>query len=353
MPIDNVLWRARVGSFNAFKFEAQGSSKFNDPLSFLKILLLFMNYIFSRLIYHTFYISVRYSINLLDIIGVEVLALLYIKILLYCCGDIELNPGPKQSSLTFCHWNLNGIAAHDFIKISLLQGYITNRNFDIICSSETFLNSTIDSEDNRLKIEGYNLIRSDDPSGSKKGGVCIYYKEHIPLIKRDDLCSLSNCLVTEIRLENEKCLLTCLYRSPSQNQQEFENFCSNFDVLMDQINNELPNCSVITGDFNARCSKWWNEDITNSIGREIDTLTLAGGYKQIINQPTHIVNNLLSCIDLIFCNNMNLISNFGVDFSIFEKCHHNIIFGKINIRIPLPPSYIREVWDSPSSKLYS
>ena len=239
MPIDNVLWRARVGSYNAFKFEAQGSSKFNDPLSVLKILLLFMNYIFSRLIYHTFYISVRYSINLLDIIGVEVLALLYIKILLYCCGDIELNPGPKQSSLTFCHWNLNGIAAHDFIKISLLQGYITNRNFDIICLSETFLNSTIDSEDNRLKIEGYNLIRSDDPSGSKKGGVCIYYKEHIPLIKRDDLCSLSNCLVT------------VLYRSPSQNQQEFEKFCSNFDVLMDQINNELRNCSVIIGDFNA------------------------------------------------------------------------------------------------------
>ena len=146
---------------------------------------------------------------------------------------------------------------------------------------------------------------------------------HIPLIKRDDLCSLSNSLVTEIRLENEKCFLTCLYRSPSKNQQEFENFCSNFEVLMDQINNELPNCSVITGDFNARCSKWWNEDITNSIGREIDTLTLAGGYKQIINQPTHIVNNSLSCIDLIFCNNMNLISNFGVDFSIFEKCHHN------------------------------
>ena len=79
---------------------------------------------------------------------------------------------------------------------------------------------------------------------------------------------------------------------------------------MDQINNELPNCSDVTGDFNARCSKWWNEDITN-----------------------------------LFCNNMNLISNFGVDFSIFEKCHHNIIFGKINIRIPLPPSYIREVWD--------
>ena len=78
------------------------------------------------------------------------------------------------------------------------------------CLSETFLNSSLDRDDDRLKIEGYNLIGLDDPSGLKKGGVCIYYKEHIPLIRRDDLCSLRNCLVAEIRLENEK----CFYRSP-------------------------------------------------------------------------------------------------------------------------------------------
>ena len=82
------------------------------------------------------------------------------KALLNCCGDIEIIPGPKQSSLTFCHWNLNGIAAHDFIKISLLHGYITDCNFDIICLSETFLNSSLDRDDDRLKIEDYNLIRS-------------------------------------------------------------------------------------------------------------------------------------------------------------------------------------------------
>ena len=53
----------------------------------------------------------------------------------------------------------------------------------------------------------------------------------------------------------------------------------------------------------------------------------------------------MSCIDLIFCTNKNVICNFGVDVSIFDKCHHNIIFGKINIRVPLPPIYVREVWD--------
>ena len=53
----------------------------------------------------------------------------------------------------------------------------------------------------------------------------------------------------------------------------------------------------------------------------------------------------MSCIDLIFCTNKKIISNHGVDVTIFDKCHHNIIYGEINIRVLLPPVYIREVWD--------
>ena len=53
----------------------------------------------------------------------------------------------------------------------------------------------------------------------------------------------------------------------------------------------------------------------------------------------------MSWIDLKFCTNTNVISKHGIDVSIFEKCHHNIIFGKIDIRVPHPPPYVREVWD--------
>ena len=53
----------------------------------------------------------------------------------------------------------------------------------------------------------------------------------------------------------------------------------------------------------------------------------------------------MSCIELIFCLNQRVISNHGVDVSILDKCHHNIIYSKINIRVPLPPAYVREVWD--------
>ena len=35
--------------------------------------------------------------------------------------------------LKFCHWNLNGLAAHKFIKLSLIEGYININSIDIIC----------------------------------------------------------------------------------------------------------------------------------------------------------------------------------------------------------------------------
>ena len=53
----------------------------------------------------------------------------------------------------------------------------------------------------------------------------------------------------------------------------------------------------------------------------------------------------MSCIDLIFCTNQNVISKHRVDVLIFDKCHNNIIYGKINIRVPLPTIYVHEVWN--------
>ena len=153
---------------------------------------------------------------------------------LLCRCNIETNLGLKYSSSTFYHWNLNGLTAHDSIKISLFQAYILQHNYDIICLSEAFLNSSIESNDNSISIDGYNLIISDHPSDSKRGVVCIYYKEHSPLIKQDDICTLGNCSVTEIRSEGETYFLNCIYRSPNQSNDKFENFCVNFNLLLDK-----------------------------------------------------------------------------------------------------------------------
>ena len=61
-------------------------------------------------------------------------------------GDIEKNPEPKANScqsFSICHWNLNSISMHNFLKLSLLQAYITVHEFDVICLSETYLDSSI------------------------------------------------------------------------------------------------------------------------------------------------------------------------------------------------------------------
>ena len=89
-------------------------------------------------------------------------------------GDVELNPGPKREAtqtLSICHWNLNSIYAHNFAKLSLLRAYMSIHKFDIIYLSETYLDSSTDDES--LEISGYYLIRSDNPSNKKRGGVCI------------------------------------------------------------------------------------------------------------------------------------------------------------------------------------
>ena len=133
-------------------------------------------------------ISASFRLCFLKIADIIVFLLFFIQNLLSCCGETEENPGPKYS-LTFCHWILNRLTAHDSTKLSLVQAYITQHNYDIICLTETFLNFYVLSDDNVITIDGYNLIRSDHPSDSKKDGVCICYKEHIPIILLDEVTS--------------------------------------------------------------------------------------------------------------------------------------------------------------------
>ena len=92
------------------------------------------------------------------------------SVLLLLDGDVKINTGPKQSSInafSICHWNLNSLSAHNYEKIFLLKGYIAIHGFDIICISETYLDSSTSPDDRNLEISGCNLVRSDHPSNNK------------------------------------------------------------------------------------------------------------------------------------------------------------------------------------------
>ena len=216
MPIDSNLFRARVGVYN-FNMRSCKKKKniyikrlsttplkksFKTSLFMLivfSLLVVFLNssfiFIFkgasesitkTNLTLPNYMFTIRYFINNFK------------HLLLLLSGDTEINPDPKRSSnIKFCHWNLNGLASHDFIKVRLMEAFITSNNFDLVCLSETFLDSTIPNDDANIQINGYSLLRAGHPNDIKRGGVCIYFKESLPLIRRNYLIYIKDCLVTD------------------------------------------------------------------------------------------------------------------------------------------------------------
>ena len=261
-------------------------------------------------------------------------------------GDIESDPGPnrKHKPLTCCHWNVNSLAAHKFLKKSSIEAYNSIHNYHFICISETYLDSTTNLDDKDLAIEGYNIIRADHPNNLKKGGVCIYYKESLA-VKLINVNFLSECLLCEVTLDDKKGYIAVLYRSPSQNSSEFDNFLSGFENMLNLINSFKPDFTIILGDFNARSKSWWNKVTNSNEGTKIDALTSYHGLYQLISQPTHILANSPSCIDVIFTDRPNLVVDYGTHPSLHPNCHHQIIYCKLNLKIAYPPLYQRLVWD--------
>ena len=203
--------------------------------------------------------------------------MIYIYSFLQCYGDIELNPGPRKlkiNSFSICHWNINSLAVHNLSKLTQLIAYTSIYKHGFICLSAPYLDSSI--PDNVLDIEGYKLIRADHPDNIKRGGVCIYYKESLP-VQIINQHYLKEALLLEMSCNNKKVIVSVIYRFPSQSTDEFDSFLSNFKIFLNDINKRKPPLSAVTGDFNSRSSSWWSK-VTDTIeGLKLFSLTSSSG----------------------------------------------------------------------------
>ena len=128
----------------------------------------------------------------------------------------------KYKSFTCCHCNVNSLTAHNMLKLTSTVAYNSIHKYDFICISETYLDSSIQSADRDISINGYSLIHADHPSNNKRGSVCIYYHESlaVQLVK---ISYLTECLLCEVSFINKKVTLQ-------------------------------------SGNFNARSNNWWVSD---------------------------------------------------------------------------------------------
>ena len=119
-----ILVRIIRKMFKTNKKQRHGTLLLHHTVYSLYLLLTF-NLIIQIINHHDFSCTIKnipgsFHLSYLKITGHTALLLFFIQNLLFYYGDIEENRGPKYSSLTFCHWNLNPLTAHDFTKISLL-----------------------------------------------------------------------------------------------------------------------------------------------------------------------------------------------------------------------------------------
>ena len=159
-----------------------------------------------------------------------------------------------------------------------------------------------------------------------------------------DIQYLHECINFELKVGDKLCSFVAYYRSPSQTQDEFEKLSENLELNLGTLSQKHSFLVVAIGDFNTKPKSWYINDITTSQGNVLENITSQFGLQQIIKEPTHILDNSSSCIDLIFTSQPNLTIESGVYPSLHPNCHHQVVYAKFNLKIYYPPQYYREVW---------
>ena len=109
----------------------------------------------------------------------------------------------------------------------------------MIYLSESYLDSSVSSNNDNLYITDYKLVRPDHPGNIKRGGVCIYFKESLPV---DCLTNpyLKQCLIFELSINMKRGYVVSMYRSPSQTSDDFNSFTTNLEKLLINISSNYP-----------------------------------------------------------------------------------------------------------------
>ena len=154
---------------------------------------------------------------------------------------------------------------------------------------------------------------------------------------------LSESILFELRIGSKICNFISLYQSPSQTADNFDSFLDDLKLNLDATTDNNPFLAVSIGDFNAWSSSWCINDKSNYEGTKIDCLATEYDLKQVINEPTHLLENS-SCIGLIFTSQPNLVMDAGIYLSLHGNCHHQIVYAKSNLKIHYPPFFEIEVW---------
>lgn len=227
------------------------------------------------------------------------------------------------------------VGNYNFIKLKIFHLNIRSirKNFDefvlylnsqqtkyeIIVLSETWINS---NEETRYSLPGYNMLAQ--PRDGRAGGVAVYLSSTLTFTHQ--LIPLQTAEIIHVTLDissgynfNFKLSLFAIYRSC---QFTFNQFKPDFENILQKSTDP----TVIIGDINICTLK------QNGSGMIYLNLISAYGFKNYINSPTRVVNNLESCLDHVLVRNSKNI-DFKTNVEILGITDHYGVTVEVDLNL--------------------
>ena len=196
------------------------------------------------------------------------------------------------------HLNINSLIP----KIDELRLIAKNSNPAIIGISESKLDKSI--LDNEIKIDGYELKRSD--RNRQGGGVACYIRKDLSFNVREDFSpDLENIFFDLLLPKSKPILVGILYRPPDSS-----GFLRKLNLAISKTENFDNQEVFILGDLNINLI---NSKKCNSNGtKRYKEFCSLHGLAQLIKEPTRITEKSETLLDHIITNSAQKVSQHGV-----------------------------------------
>lgn len=192
-----------------------------------------------------------------------------------------------MSTLRIAHLNIRSLTAN----LASLKDYISNNPYDLICLSETWLNSTI--LNTALEIDGYKLFRRDRYN-QRGGGICVFVKSNLSVtVLNNFIPQLTEQLWLTIKINDISYAIGTFYRPPKQNMDDFIN---EFEECLGEIVPQYNNV-ICCGDFNVDFLQ-----VTSGLTKKLQRSLESFGLKQLVNKPTRLSKTTATLLDLFMCS---------------------------------------------------
>lgn len=193
-------------------------------------------------------------------------------------------------------------------------------NFDIICLTETWLNSNITSD--IVQIPGYLMFREDRQGNNRGGGVAVYVSNRLKVkiseihVNKEYLFEYTFLKLT---YNNQSTAVGVIYRPPDKNitlcVEQLDDCLSHIMPLTDNV--------ILLGDLNINLF-----NLNNPLSKCFD----AYGLTQIIDEATRITHNTQTLIDPICLTCPDLVTVHGtINADLISD--HRLVYCSLNIPV--------------------